>query len=304
MTPPIRLLLPAICLLTVAGLAQAAQPHRPQGTPTQWTVSTSVIGPANLAVHGSITPLSQLVNQTDTATVTVTPDPGYVLVSLDMGGCGGTSNGDGTWTTDQIFGDCGITATFALDSADVVFQGDFDPDVKTFDDVNLDLPPTILGASINWQTGATCTGTSDAPCDNTYHLRPASSFPVQTHYALVFRFPSNDDTIVDGVQPSYGVVTDVPGDDGNSVPLISGDTVGPDQAFGYPVSVASMAAWATADGVDAYVGFRFLNSQSGRVNYGYAHMVTSGQPSGTPTGFPATILDYAYDRRGNAVVIP
>jgi hypothetical protein len=33
-------------------------------------------------------------------------------------------------------------------------------------------------------------------------------------------------------------------------------------------------------------------------------MVTSGSSSAMPTGFPATIVDYAYDRRGNAIVIP
>lgn len=303
MTPRFCTLTTATFLLGACAVVQAT-PHSPSGTPITWTVSTTVIGPASLVGHGTATPVSQVVNQGDTATVMVAPDPGYILVSLDTGACGGAANGDGSWTTDQIFADCGITATFALATSEVVFQGDFEPDIKVVDDVNLDLPPTILGASINWQTGATCTGTNQAPCDNTYHFRPASSFPVQGRYALVFRYPTNDDTVVDDSLRSYGVVGYSADGDDFSQPLQSGATIGPEQTFVFPVSTAGTAVWDTADGLDAYVGFRFLNSESGRINYGYAHLITSASSAQSPTGFPATIVGYAYNRRGDAITIP
>jgi len=272
----------------------------------QWTVGTHVIGPASLAVHGSVSPTSITVDQGDTATFTMTPDPGYVLTSVDISACGGQANGDGSWTTDPVYGDCDVTATFALSADDVIFQGDFDSDVKVVGDVNLDLPATILGASINWETGATCVGSNDAPCDNTYHFRPASSFPVLGRYALVFRYPTNDDFVVDDALRAYGIVGDTENGDDISQPLQSGDSVGPDNTFVFPVSTNGTAAWHTADGLDAYIGFRFLNSKTGRINYGYAHLVTSppGTPGATPTGFPAMLVDYAYNQRGDAIVIP
>ena len=98
----------------------------------------------------------------------------------------------------------------------------------------------------------------------------------------------------------YGVVTDTSGEDAVSIPLQSGDTVGPDSTFGYPVSVDGSAAWRSADGVDAYLGFRFFDPRTGLVDYGYAHLVTGPGAS----GFPATITGYAYDRRGQAITIP
>jgi hypothetical protein len=304
MTPRFRVLVSAIFLLGAGAFAQAAPPHHPAGTPP-WTVSLDAIGPASLVGHGTAIPVSQAVNDGGTATVTITPDPGYVLTSVDLSETGGAPNGDGTWTTDQIYNDCAITATFALSPADVIFQGDLDPDITVFDDVNLDLPQTWLGASINWQTGATCTGTNTAPCDNTYHFRVASSYNF-TDPVLVFRFPTNDDEVVDDSLRSYGVVGySNPSDEEYSTPLQSGATIGPEQTFVFPVLDFETAPWQSPDGLDAYVGFRFLNSGTGRINYGYAHLITSPQsPPAPATGFPATIVSFAYNRRGDAITIP
>jgi len=52
-------------------------------------------------------------------------------------------------------------------------------------------------------------------------------------------------------------------------------------------------------GATGYLGFKFWNEQTGQVNYGYLHLQTTA-----PTGFPATVLDYAYDRSGAAIRIP
>jgi hypothetical protein len=290
MTTPIRatLWLFTTALLMASSGVSAASTRQPAGAPPQYTVTAVASG------HGSITPASQVVAETTTATVTVTPDAGYVLAGVDGGACGAFDNGDGTWTTDQIFADCTISASFVLSADDVVLQSDFETDVATIDDLDLGIDQAILGSSINWLTGVTCHACSEPD----YHFRAAASFPVQAHVYLVFRFPINLPA------DSYGVVTDVEGDDALSVPLMSGDTVGPDRTFAYPVSPASTAAWRTMAGVDAYVGFRFLDTGTGRIDYGYAHLVTGASTATQPSGFPATITGYAFNRRGGAIPIP
>jgi len=52
-------------------------------------------------------------------------------------------------------------------------------------------------------------------------------------------------------------------------------------------------------GATGYLGFKFWNEQTGQVNYGFLHLQTTA-----PAGFPATVLDYAYDRSGAAIRIP
>ncbi|MDC8013241.1 hypothetical protein [Tahibacter soli] len=275
----------ALALFPFWSLAQ------PGGTP-QHTVTGNVVG------HGTVEPPSLVVDEGATATFAIAADPGYRLGGVDMGSCGVHDNGDGTWTTDIILGDCGITATFVLSADDVVMQGDFDADIVRADDYDVPIQNAILGTSFNWITGEHCAGTSGAPCSSDFQLRPAASFPVQTRVYLVFRFPMS--TPAD----AYGIVTDVEGEDGVSVPLQSGDTVGPEKAYGYPTSAAGSAAWRSAAGFDGYVGFRIFNPQSGRTNYGYARLTTSGSSQPSVSGFPASIVSYAYDRRGNAVEIP
>jgi hypothetical protein len=90
-----------------------------------------------------------------------------------------------------------------------------------------------------------------------------------------------------------GVVTTAGGTD--FAVLHSGATVGPSS----PLSGGSviMTNWiATADG---YIGIAFYNEQTQAVNYGYIHMTTTA-----PDGFPARMLEYAYDKSGAAITIP
>jgi hypothetical protein len=258
-----------------------------------WTVTATALG------HGTVDPVSQTVSEGATTTITVMPDTGYLLAGVDGGACGATDNGDGTWTTDMIFADCGITATFVLSAGDVVSQGDFDSDIVAIDNFNVPIAATILGTSINWINGTTCNGTNTDPCSNDYQLRLSSSFFVQAHFYLVPRFPESTPS------DAYGLVTDVTGDAAMWLVLASGDSVGPQSTFDYPTSPASAANWRADDGVDGYFGFRLFNPVSGKVNYGYAHLVTSGyQPPAPLSGFPATIIGYAFNRRGDAIVIP
>jgi hypothetical protein len=120
---------------------------------------------------------------------------------------------------------------------------------------------------------------------------------------LVFRYPTNDDSVIDDSFRSYGLVGYSTNDEDFAPPLYSGATIGPEQTFVFPSQPFETASWVTTDGVDAYLGFRFLNSVSGRINYGYAHLITSGADP-VATGFPATLVGYVYNQRGDAITIP
>lgn len=83
--------------------------------------------------------------------------------------------------------------------------------------------------------------------------------------------------------------------------LHSGAVVGPASTWS-TVHAPGPAQWATD--ADGYLGFRFNCSSlpeppASGICYGYVHLRT-----GAPRGFPATIVDYAYDRSGAAITIP
>ena len=77
--------------------------------------------------------------------------------------------------------------------------------------------------------------------------------------------------------------------------LQSGDTVGPGQT----ISAASVKMINWTVGADGYLGIAFENEETGELNYGYLHMTTTA--SG---GFPARVLEYAYNKAGDAITIP
>lgn len=66
----------------------------------------------SFGANGTMSPaIPQVVNQGNTLLFTVTPDPGYYAV---MGGtCGGSLVGS-TYTTNPVFADCTVTASFAV----------------------------------------------------------------------------------------------------------------------------------------------------------------------------------------------
>lgn len=83
--------------------------------------------------------------------------------------------------------------------------------------------------------------------------------------------------------------------------LHAGAMVGPSSVWS-TVHNPGPAQWA-AD-ADGYLGFRFNCSTlpdppASGICYGYVHLRTTA-----PRGFPATIVDYAYDRSGAAITIP
>lgn len=52
-------------------------------------------------------------------------------------------------------------------------------------------------------------------------------------------------------------------------------------------------------GATGYLGIAFYNEETAQLDYGYVHV-----QAGAAAGFPATVLDYAYDRSGAAITIP
>jgi hypothetical protein len=84
--------------------------------------------------------------------------------------------------------------------------------------------------------------------------------------------------------------------------LHPGDTIGPAALFALANGPASAPAWLA--GTDAYAGFRFdcngrlTNPVGGGACYGYLRLTTSA-----PAGFPATLIDYAYDGDGLAITV-
>jgi hypothetical protein len=77
--------------------------------------------------------------------------------------------------------------------------------------------------------------------------------------------------------------------------LHSGDVIGPSSTI--LATSKKLANWTT--GADGYLGVAFENETTGALNYGYIHLTTT-----SPLGFPAQVLEYAYNKAGNAITIP
>lgn len=85
-------------------------------------------------------------------------------------------------------------------------------------------------------------------------------------------------------------------DVGLSVAILhSGDTVGPGIAF----SPASNPLDLWAGSHDAYIGIAFWNETTGKLDYGYIHVIST-----SPAGLPMQITDYAYNADGGPITIP
>lgn len=77
--------------------------------------------------------------------------------------------------------------------------------------------------------------------------------------------------------------------------LQPGDTIGPAS----PISAASTKLVNWNGNVDGYLGFAFENEATGKLNYGYVRVVSSGA-----TGLPAQVIEFGYNKAGNAITIP
>jgi subtilisin family serine protease len=148
-------------------------------------------------------------------------------------------------------------------------------DVVSSGPVNIDVPNDIGGVYINWVTGAHA-GTPPSGWD----------FNPYSNGALLFYWGGD-------VGPENAGVAE----DGTLYTVLgSGDSVGPTSTF---IQNAQSGTDNFLGGVTGYIGFQFLNEDTGDINYGYVHVTTTG-----PSGFPMTILDYSYNQVGDPITIP
>lgn len=155
-----------------------------------------------------------------------------------------------------------------------------DPDIVT-GLLDVVVPDNFGGLSVNWLTGDAIPGEIA-----NYHFNPyrsnTASLPV-----LSFWWGLGDDN-------AAGVAT------GSEYAVLqSGAEIGPTSVFITAPQGAPTINWRQAAGVDGYLGFRFTNTGTGQVNYGYVRMTTTGTE-----GFPATLLEYAYNQAGDSITIP
>lgn len=139
--------------------------------------------------------------------------------------------------------------------------------------INAAVPATTAGLYINWLTGDQCTSS----CSGTYNFNPWGS-------STLGFFWSSPVTTDSSCVSAGGTSCDV---------LASGATIGPASNF------ADANAASFQPGVDGYIGFEFMNTNTSQMNYGYAHVTTTG-----PNGVPMTIVEYWYDNTGAAITIP
>ncbi len=175
---------------------------------------------------------------------------------------------------------------FCDGGTDEVFCDGFDPaiggDIYESGPINHLIQNNVDGTSVNWITG----DVQDADVPN-YHFNPYNN-SVQ----LTFWWQT-------GAPDIAGVSSDASTSD--FLVLASGAVVGPASIWS-TTNNPGPAAWAA--GADGYLGFRFNcssipNPPVSGICYGYVHLQTTA-----PNGFPATILDYAYNKVGDPITIP
>ena len=155
-------------------------------------------------------------------------------------------------------------------------------DIVVSGPLNHAIQNNIDGTSVNWITG----DIQDADVEG-YHLNPYNN-----SIQLTFWWNTGAPDIA-GVSANANT--------SDFLVLQSGAVVGPSSVWS-TTNNPGPAAWATT--ANGYLGFRFNCSSlpsppASGICYGYAHLKTTA-----PTGFPATLLDYAYDKSGAAITIP
>ena len=101
------------CNGTLAGNTYTTGPITADCTVTASFSLNSYTVSASAGSGGSINPTSVTVNHGSTTDLTVTPDAGYSIATVE--GCDGTLAGN-TYTTGSITDDCTVTASFSLNS--------------------------------------------------------------------------------------------------------------------------------------------------------------------------------------------
>ncbi|MDC8012755.1 BACON domain-containing protein [Tahibacter soli] len=179
-------------------------------------------------------------------------------------------------------------------AADTIFRDGFDGaggnggDIVASGPLNWPVPADIDGLAIDLVTGEHGPWREDFVADVNLYL--ATQAPSPSLYVYWYA-----DMVANA---AVGGVIDV--NDTGAVRysvLQRGRTVGPDGTIWYAQTSKQLENWTP--GATGYLGFKFYNEATGQVNYGYVHLKAAAG-----NGYPATVLDYAYDRTGNAIVVP
>ena len=138
--------------------------------------------------------------------------------------------------------------------------------------VNIAVPADGIGIYVNWLTGGTCT----TGCPTEYNFNPYGSTNL-TFWWGGDVLPTSD-CVVAGASCAV---------------LAPATVIGPASTFG-----DGNANLFRVTGVQ-YMGFRFVNTVTAQVNYGYVQLTTTGA-----TGHPAVINRYWYNNVGDPITIP
>jgi hypothetical protein len=235
--------------------------------------------PSNVAWL-SATPKTGTINGIGTKNVTVKAN----AASLTAGTYGGLMCVN---TNDAAHPQFEIPVTFTVTpniANDTIFKDGFDgappvdPDVVT-GTINLPVTADGDGSTLDFVTGFY--GTYDANRVDDVNLYDYGDGTLTVYW------------YGDASALSVGGVVD--GGGAEFAVLHSGDVIGPSSTI--LATSKKLANWTT--GADGYLGVAFENETTGALNYGYIHLTTT-----SPLGFPAQVLEYAYNKAGNAITIP
>lgn len=199
-------------------------------------------------------------------------------------------------TSDPVPGNNSANETTTIELApieDEIFAHDFEcasglpgcekgnDDIVVSGPIDHPVGETLSGTSINWITGDIVDDDPDSGYD--INLYTTGGLAMWWNYS-----------------PTLNAAIAVSEDSADYLVLESGDTIGPASTFSR--TNFAMPTWRA--GATGYLGFRFDCSAApspptDNTCYGYLHLQTTG-----PSGFPATILDWAYNQVGDPITIP
>lgn len=147
--------------------------------------------------------------------------------------------------------------------------------------LNIAVPATTTGVYINFVTGATGTSAGAVPGWNFN--------PYNTASGLGFYWSP---TLAGGLRGA--VVQGATLNQAANLPV--GTVVSAASVFTSAIQSANPVFRTTLTG--AYLGVRFVNSATGVMNFGWVQINTTAA-----TGFPATIVSYAYENTGQQITV-
>lgn len=250
-------------------------------TASTWTVGFDTTS----GIHATITPSTFTIPAGGTQALSITVDPGASGPSLAAPNAPGF--GYVTLTEAASLSPPEHITVAIRGDRDGIFKDGFDPgavanpNLVTINDINFTFPANGTGGSIKWTDGTTCACDTE-PYDFNVYSNTAGT-------TLRFYFPTQEPEDAFGAVGSAGLYS----------VLSSGASVGPTSSFMALTAIAATANWVPGSNVDGYLGFRFFNTTTSTINYGYARLQATA-----PNGRPFRIVSITYDTSGAAITIP